>query len=534
MDGHRPIIASRAGVVAAAHPLAAAAGAHILERGGNAFDAAVATAAALGVVEPFMSGLAGLGMATCWVAGDQRIRTLNFRTAVPAGFPLGRYSRREELALGAMAAAPPGNLAGWYDLISAHGTRTFAQALAPAIALARDGFPLLEFNTASINAAADLLRGQPFFGAWSATYTAGRGSVRQGQVLRQPDLAATLEAIAADGPKHLYGGPLGHRLVEHVQSLGACMTMADLEAVSPAWGKPVSAAYRDLVVHVPRPPSQAFQLLLTLRILDGFELAGMECNGAAHLDTVWRAIRLAAMRRIAHDNPSEEELDRLCDDETVGGLRERVADRAPIEGQVEQWQAPDPAPAGPAEQHTTSLSVADRAGNLVCLTQSLGGKFGCGVVVPGTGVCLNNALYWREDDPRATNTLVPGRTLTTPMAPSIATREGAPVLALGTPGSYGICQTQAQAMVQYVDFALPLQEAIEAPRARLWDGRRVTAESRIGAAILDELRERGHVIEAPEAWTMLVGGMQAVAIDPRTRVAIGAADPRRDGYVAAA
>ena len=532
MDGNRPTVASRHGVVAAAHPLAAAAGARILGRGGNAFDAAVATAAALGVVEPFMSGLAGLGMATCWVAGDQRIRTLNFRTAVPQAYPIGRFSRREDLHRGAMAAAAPGNLAGWYDLLSAHGTKTLADVLAPAIALARDGFPLTEFGAASINAAADALAGKPFFADWNATYAEGRGAVRPGQVLRQPDLAATLEAIASGGIKHLYGGPLGHKLVAHVQALAGCLTMADLQAVSPAWGRPVSAAYRDLTVHVPRPPSQAFQYLLSLRILDGFDLGKMERNGVEHLNTVWRAMRLAAMERIAHDDPSAEELDRLLSDESVARLRARVTDGQPVEGPVEQWQAPAGEPA--AEQHTTSLSVADRAGNLVCITQSLGAPFGGGVVVPGTGVCLNNALYWGEHGPRATNALVAGRTLTCPMAPAVVTRGRAPVLALGTPGSYGICQTQAQVLVQYVDFGLPLQDAIAAPRARLWDGRRVTAESRFSARVLETLRVRGHAVEAPAAWITQVGGMQAVAVDPATRVMTGAADPRRDGYVATA
>ena len=516
MDGKRPTVASRHGVVAAAHPLAAAAGARILGRGGNAFDAAVATAAALGVVEPFMSGLAGLGMATCWVAGDQRIRTLAFRTEVPRRYPVGRFSRRADLHRGAMSVAPPGNLAGWYHLVSAHGTKTFAEVLAPAIGLARDGFPLTGFNTAAINASADALRDQPFFAAWNAVYADGRGEVRHGQVQRQPELAATLEAIAAEGIKLLYGGRLGQKLVAHLQSLGGCMTVGDLEAVSPLWDRPVSAVYRDLTVHVPRPPSQAFQYPLTLRILDGFDLGRMERDGVEHLDTVWRAVRLAAMERIAHDDPPPERLDRLLSDELVARLRQRVADAGPVEGPVEQWRAPQADGDGASGQHTTSLSVADRAGNVVCITQSLGAKFGSGVVVPGTGVCLNNALYWGEHDPRASNGLRPGRILTSPMAPSVATRARAPVLALGSPGSYGISQIQAQALVQYVDFGLSLQDAVDAPRARLWDGRRVTAESRIAAHVLETLRARGHDIDASFAWTADAGGLQAVAIDPAT------------------
>ena len=532
MDGRRPTIASRHGVVAAAHPLAAAAGARLLGRGGNAFDAAVAAAAALGVVEPFMSGPAGLGMATCWVAGDRRVRTLSFRTAVPRRFPVGRFSRRDELQFGAMAVAPPGNLAGWYDLLSAHGTKTLAEVLAPAIALARDGFPLTAFGADGITRSAAALRDLPSFPGWAATYGA---EARPGQVLRQPELATTLEAIAAEGPKLLYGGRLGQKLVAHLQSLGGCLGMADLEAVSPVWHKPVSAAYRDLVVHVPPPPAQAFQYLLTLRILDGFDLGRMECQGIEHLDTVWRAVRLAAMTRIAHDDPAPEALEALLAEESVARLRERVADGRPVEGPVEQWQPPlGQAPGGAGEQHTTSLSVADRAGNLVCLTQSLGGVFGCGVVVPGTGLCLNNALFWGEHDPRATNGLRPGRILTSPMAPSVATRQRVPVLALGTPGSYGICQTQAQALVQYVDFGRSLQAAVEAPRARLWDGRRVTAEGRFSATVLEALRALGHEVETGPAWTLQVGGMQAAAIDPAAGIMTGAADPRRDGYVAPA
>jgi len=154
------------------------------------------------------------------------------------------------------------------------------------------------------------------------------------------------------------------------------------------------------------------------------------------------------------------------------------------------------------------------------------------VVVPGTGICLNNFLYWGETDPRGTNPLIPGTDLALPLAPAIATREGKPVLALGTPGSYGICQTQTQTLVQYRDFGQPLQDAIEAPRARLWDGRRVQAEGRLPAATIAALRERGHDVEALADWSILVGGMQGIAIDPDTGAMEGGADPRREGYVA--
>jgi len=154
MDGKRPTVASLNGIVAAAHPLAAQAGVRLLAEGGNAFDAAAATAAALNVVEPYMSGLGGMGMATCYIAAEKRIRTLDFVTRVPSRFPKNRFKERAELARGAQGAGTPGSLAGWCELVRAYGRKSLAQVFAPAIALARDGFPLVEFNVAEINSVA--------------------------------------------------------------------------------------------------------------------------------------------------------------------------------------------------------------------------------------------------------------------------------------------------------------------------------------------------------------------------------------------
>lgn len=530
MDGRRPTIASVNGIVAAAHPLAAAAGARILAEGGNAFDAAVAVAAALGVVEPFMSGIAGSGMATVYVAAEERVRCLQFRGGVPRRFPPGRYHRREEMYRGPMAATAPANLAGWCALLDRYGRRSLAEALAPARALAQDGFPLIELDVASIEKVAGELAARPFFADWARAYRPD-GPARLGQVLRQPDLAATFAALGSEGPGLLYGGALGERLVGHVAALGGCLAIEDLAAVEARWLEPASARYRHLMVHVPPPPCSAFQFLLGLRILDGVNLTVLPRDGVEHLDLVWRAARLAAGVRVNEPVPTPARLAELLGEREVAGLRARLVDGRPVEGPTEQWIAP---PEGRiAGQHTTSLSVADRAGNVVCLTQSLGAQFGCGVVVPGTGLCLSNGLYWGELDPRSPNALVPGGVLTTSVSPSIALDGGRVVLALGTPGSYGITQTQTQAMVQHVDFALPIQAAIEAPRARLWDGRRVQAESRIAPDVLAGLAARGHEVEAPSPWTMAAGGMQGIAINPKTGVLTGGADPRREGYVVA-
>jgi gamma-glutamyltranspeptidase/glutathione hydrolase len=531
MHGRRPTISSTKGVVAAAHPLAAQAGARLLAQGGNAFDAAAATAAALNVVEPYMSGLAGAGLATCWVAAERRVKVLDFVPRVPKGFPADRFKRREDLARGPLSAGVPGNLGGWAELIRAHGKKSLGDAFVPAIALARDGFPLVEFNVEELNENAPALKPYAaFYGEFSRNYMGGADKVSIGRVPKQPDLAKTLERLGLEGPQYLYGGELGRTIIKHLEELGGYMTMADLEQVAPRWKDPIAVSYRGHAVHVAPPPCEGFQFLLTLRILEGFDLAGCERNGADHLDTVYRAIRLAAGVRINHNNPPPQELARLLGDEHVEGLRKRVRDGRPVSGPTEQWMEPGP---GEDPGHTTSFSIGDDEGNLICMTQSLGSPFGSGVVVPGTGVCLNNFLYWTEVNPKSPNRTSPGAELPICMAPTIATLDGKPVLALGTPGSYGILQTQSQAYVQYLDFGLALQDAIEAPRARLWDGQFVQVEGRVAGDVVAALKARGHGAESFLDWTMKVGGMQAVAIDPATGVMTGAADPRRDGYAVA-
>jgi gamma-glutamyltranspeptidase/glutathione hydrolase len=534
MHGRRPTITSMHGVVAAAHPLAAQAGAKLLAAGGNAFDAAAATSAALNVVEPYMSSFGGMGLATCWIAAEKRLRVLDYVSKVPSKFPVERFRKRDDVMRGALAVGTPSNLAGWCELVRAHGRKPLSEIFAPAIAIARDGFPLIEFNVDEINEAGPQLRAHSaLYEAWARNYTDGTGRVSPGFVLRQPDLARTYEALGAEGPGLLYGGALGRKIIDHLASLGGTLSMADLEAFKPEWKDPISAAYRQLVVHVPPPACEGFQYLLTLRILEGFDIAAMERNGVEHLDLVWRAIRLAAGVRIANNDPSPERLAELMSDAHVASLRKRVADKQPIAGPTEQWtEQAEPVMAG--EHHTTSLSIADRDGNLICVTQSIGSVFGSGVVVPGTGVCLNNFLYWSDVNPKSPNHTRPGKALPICMAPSISTYDGKPCLALGTPGSYGILQTQPQALVQYVDYGLSIQDAIEAPRARLWDGRRVEVEGRIPQPVVDELRSRGHGVSALPAWHMRVGGMQGVALDQHTGAMTGGCDPRRDGYVATA
>ena len=530
-SGGRPLVASLDGMVASAHPLATQAGVGVLHDGGTAFDAVVAVAAALNVVEPFMSGLAGMGFATMWVAAERRVRVLDFVTAVPRSFPADRFNARQQLVRGPLSVGAPGNLAGWCTLSQTYGRLPLDRLLAPAIKLAERGFGIGGYGAEEITRHAPALtRDAVLGGSFGANYPFPAG-IELGGLVRQPHLAGTLRQIAAEGPAALYAGSLGQQIIDHLQALGGTLTADDLAAVQPVWRKPVQASYRGLLVHVPPPPCEGFQLLLTLRLLEGFDLARMEVDAADHLDLVTRAIRLAAGVRIANGFPDPATLAELLGDRHVEALRRRLRSGERLHGPTEQWMPEAPPEEDPG--HTTSFSIADAEGNLVCVTQSLGSAFGSGVVVPGTGISLNNFLYWADVQSCSPNRTAPGSLLPMCMAPSISTRDGEPELALGTPGSYGILQTQAQAMVQLLDFDRGLQRAVEAPRGRLWDGAAVEFESRIPPAVIAELRRRGHDATSFAApMTMKVGGMQAIRRDRATGLLTGAADPRRDGYAA--
>jgi gamma-glutamyltranspeptidase / glutathione hydrolase len=530
-------VGSMRGVVAAAHPLAAQAGARIIREGGNAFDGAVAAAAALNVVEPYMSGFVGMGVATCYVAAEDRVRCLDFVPLLSRGLPSAEEVPDVDFAQGARSTGVPGNLAGWAALLEAYGRRTLSEVLAPAIELADEGFPLTSLGSRTITKSwEDTFAGRSDVEPWRRVYGDHGAPPQPGFVLRQRRLAETLREIQTEGPRHLYGGKLGQAVVAAVRAHGGYLELDDLEAVAPEWLEPLEVAYRGLRVASLPPPSEAFQFLVTLSILDHVNLGDMEPNGPDHLDTLIRAIRLAAIERIADNLPTPERLAALLERAASGEFSERLLDGAPVEGPTEQYPLDGSAPiAGRSQkpsQHTTSLSVADSEGNVVCLTQSLGSAFGCGVVMEDEGICLNNFLMWGDRHAKGTKLLRPQGRLALPIAPSIATSGGRPVAAIGTPGSYGIPQTQAQVYAQRVDFGKSIQEALEAPRARVWDGRRVMIESRVDGHTMAVLRDRGHEVEEGPPWTRQVGGFHAVTVDPETGAMLGGFDPRRDGYVA--
>lgn len=527
MNGFLPTLLSLNGMVAAAHPLASAAGVEVLRRGGNAFDAAAATAAALNVVEPYMSGLAGAGVAICYVAKEKRVRVLNFMPDFPAEFDPGAIAgERAKIRRGGYGVGLPGSLAGWAELVATYGGLPFGDALLPAVRLARDGFGLSELNVQALCDSRAELRTYPdLYPDWAALYEQPAGEWEIGMVLRQPALARTFETIAQHGVSYLYGGPLGAALAGAARAKGGCLTENDVAEVDPQWQEPIVARYRNHKVFTTPAPSHGHQFLTSLRLFENATPNGLPEDETDRADRLFRCLRVAARARIERQAPASETS--FVSDETIRDLSEQLYSEAGSCGPTEysgRLGYHDE-----SRENTTSFTTGDKDGNLVTITQSLGQYFGSGVVLNDHGVALNDLLHYGYLDWQVGQRT---QALDFPMCPVVAEIHGGGRLAFGTPGSFGISQTQAQVLINFADRGMRLQQAFDEPRARLMPGRKVLVESRLVAGHGEGLEARGHPLEIAEEWTKAVGGMHGVFCHADTGLLEGAADRRRDGYVA--
>jgi gamma-glutamyltranspeptidase/glutathione hydrolase len=530
---YRPVVMGTRGVVTSAHPLASMAGMQMLLAGGNAADAAVAVAAALNVVEPFMSGLGGNGLAVLSRGGERLV--LDFLGHAPAAADAAECTEAE-LGGGPKSCATPGNLAGWLALLERFGSMPRARVLAPAIELAERGAPLTVKNVEFFEA------GRAKLGQSAEAERLYLGATpRAGAVVRYPELAGTLRLVVEGGREPFYRGPVARAIAAAVQAAGGWVTEADLAAVEPTWREPISVDYRGYeVATVPPPGSIAFQMLETLAILAGFDLAGWGHNSAEYLHHAIEAIKLASADRLAYGFRPDPPLAGLLSSAYAAAQRSRIDPRRAGRSEGERHNAerlPDQIreghPPSFVNEQTTHFACADAEGTVVSVTQTLGAAFGSGVAVPGTGVLLNNHLQWMDRDPASPNVLRGGRKLAVNMAPTQLFRDGAFRLSIGTPGSYGIVQTTAQMIVNVLDFGLNVQEAIEAPRVRVYRDRLVDAEARIPEETRAALADRGHRVNAIADWSWIVGGGQGIARDAESGALMAGADPRRDGYALA-
>ena len=521
---HRPVVMGRNGMVCAGHPLAAQAGIGILQRGGNAFDAAIATAAALGVVEPLMSGIGGDGFIMTYHAAADRLRVCNGTGAAPYAATLERYAGGIPMK-GILSVSVPGLLNAWLDVHRKYGQLPLSETLAPAIALAEDGFPVTHYLAAAI--AGDALLCQ--FPTSRAIFTRnGSGApLRAGDILRQSNLARTLGIIAEQGRDAFYRGDIAAAIVRFSDEQGGLLTMTDLADCSARWQEPIATDYRDYTVYEAPPNSSGHILLQELNIIRQHDLkaAGFGAPETIHLMVEAKKMAFADRETYVADPDyvdvpltgmlsAEYALERAAEIDPQWAMTQAAA------GDPWRYQ-PGSRPAvgagaglrGPSSEteDTTCFVVADRNGNAVCQLQSIQSGWGSSLVAGDTGILLNNRMTYWHLDPGHIDCLQPGKRVRHTMNPVMVFRRSSPhdsgsgssstrsndgngatlgsnggngnaaipgsdrangsaapsrqlVYALGTPGADCQVQSNMQVITNLIDYGMTLQEAVEAPR----------------------------------------------------------------------
>lgn len=522
---HRPLIMGRNGAVGANHPMATQAGLDILRAGGNAVDASVAISLALGVCEPMMSGLGGDGFYNLHIVATGRNQVFNGTGPAPIAATPERFAQGVAVT-GPLSASVPGCLAGIAAMHKAHGRMAWADLARPAIALARDGFGATRKHVQTTE------DNRPRLAAdrRSAAVFLGQGI---GGWVVQPDLARTLEEIAAEGAEGFYRGALARRIAAGCAEVGAMITEADLAACQAEATDPIGITYRGLTVTQTPPNSTGFTMLQMLKIAERFDLAALSPAERTHV--LVEAKKLAFLDRERYGADPRHEtvpLERLLSDAYADQLAARI----------DMNRAADMGPQSAVAADTTYFCVIDGEGNAVSGIQSLNGAYGSAVTAGDTGIVLNNRMAYWHVAPGHANRLVPGKRVRHTMNAPMVLKDGKLVAVLGTPGADHQVQVNLQVLVGMFDLGLDPQQALEAPR---WtssqagqganfphegDGA-LSIEIDHGEEVLADLARRGHQIkrlghlDGPCA-------MQAIRLlDNGVRLA--GSDPRRDGWAGA-
>lgn len=531
--GRSVTLAQRA-LVATDHALASTAGLRVLQEGGNAIDAAVCVAAALGVVTPMMTGIGGDTFIVWYEAATGRVHTLLGSGAAPAGatpeFFTGHGYRTMPLR-GMLAPSVPGAVDAMATALEQWGSGrwSLARLLEPAIHYAEAGFPVTERVAAWFAESAATLARYP---SSARIYLPHGRPLRAGEVLLQKDLARSLRLIAEDGSRVLYDGRLAQQIAAYARAHGGLLNAADLGAHRSEIAAPATTTYRDLVIHTTPPPSQGFVLLEMVNILADDDLGALPWGSpeAAHL--MVEAKKLAFADRLSYVGDPRfirNPLDRLLDP-AYGRQRRRALDPARAQESV----AP-----GAIHEHvgeTTAFVAADRDGNVVSYITSLSAAFGCAEVVEGTGILLNNrAGRGFSLEPGHPNLIAPGkRTMHTLMA-FLATRGGRPYLAWATRGGDAQAQWNFQVWSNIAHHGMNVQEAVERPRwlsfpatdpATLTSPFELRMEAGFPGGSDEGLRRLGHRVLTPRPSS---GGVQVIQVDAGRSVYAGGSDPRADG-----
>ncbi|HKY03052.1 MAG TPA: gamma-glutamyltransferase family protein [Burkholderiales bacterium] len=513
---HRPIYARN--VVSTSQSLASQAGLAVLRAGGNAVDAAVASAIALTVVEPISNGIGSDLFALVW--DGKALQGLNASGRAPMAWTPEYFGGHPIPERGWNSVSVPGAVAAWADLSKRYGKLPFSRLFDDAIHYAEEGFPISPFVAQRWASQIPELRGQPGFNA--AFLPQGRAPA-EGEIFRLPDQARSLRLIADSEGESFYRGELAQRMSAHAAENGAAFTESDLASHQNDWVQPISHDYRGLRLHELPPNGQGIVALTALGILSHFDLRAMEVDSADSLHVQIEALKLAfadVYRYVADPPAMEIPLEALLD---ADYLKARAA-------LIDMRRAQDFGHGAPPGGGTVYLAAADAQGMMVSLIQSNYMGFGSGVVVPGTGISLQNRGAGFSVQAGRPNCVAPGKRPFHTIIPGFVTRNGEALMSLGLMGASMQPQGHVQLTVRMADYDQSPQSAIDAPRFRIVEGLQVSFEPALAASTLEQLKARGHVpVTLTDGYTDF--GCAQI-IQREGSVYLGACDLRRDSLAA--
>jgi len=535
---------------------AARAGRAMLAQGGNAIDAAVATAFALSVTQPFSSGLGGGAFVLIRTAAGEVI-ALDARETAPAKAHQTMYVEEgvpeRASMLGPLAVATPGLVRGLAMALERWGTLPLASVMQPAIELAEGGFEIGPYHARMVARMRNYMTPDRFAETVRIQFNNG-GEVPVGWRLVQQDLAKTLRGIALNGPESFYTGPVGKAIAEHVQAQGGILSAADLAGYRPLLRKVVSGSYRGVEVYSYPPPSSGGVVMLEiLNILEGFDLAAKGAGSSASLHLIAEAMKLAFADRAAYLGDSDfvdVPVERLISKDYAAKQRARLNPpwfkRSPSRWFGGESVLTVKGPGLPQnDSGTAHLSVVDAAGNAVAITKTINTPFGSGITVPGTGVVLNNEMddfaiapgtpnAYGLIDTTGANAIEPFKRPLSSMTPTILVKNGRPMMVTGSPGGPRIITTTLLTILNVIDYGMNVQEAVAAPRFHhQWIPDKLYLEPEFSADVIDALSARGHNVEqSGRRWS----SAQSIVIEVGAEGAggddvlmTGGSDPRSDG-----
>ncbi len=519
------------GVVSTSKYEASKIGRQVMEEGGNAVDAAVAAAFTLGLVEPNSSGLGGGGFMTIHLA-DGTNHFVDFRevapqAATPAMWEVGQDGKVKDNAnmVGGKSTGVPGEVAGMLYALDKYGTKNRKDVIQPVIDLANKGFTVTPTLADDMTNCYENMQkfpefGKLFLGENGMPYEVGQNFVNK-------DYAKALQIISDKGTDGFYKGEIAQKMVEMNNKYNGLLTMDDLANYKVKDVDPVEGTYRGYkVISSPAPSSGGTIIIEILNILENFDLPKMQANSADELHLFSEAFKLAYADRAKYMG------DPKYVDVPLKGLmsKEFAKTRAQLIDTKKSAATVDAGdPFAYEHQETTHFSIADKAGNMVSVTQTVNGYFGSSVCADGYGFMLNNEMGDFSPDAKSPNCIAGGKCPLSSMSPTVVLKEdGTPLMVLGSPGGTTIISTVAQTISKVVDHGMGMQEAVDAPRISGYSNNTNSYETRISSDVVDALSKLGHTMKASEEWNRGMGSVQAV-LYKNDGTLEGAADPRRDG-----